>query len=546
MLRSLTFFLLAPFAPAQEVGGGWDLLFDHQAPMPGEFGEGLANAGDVNGDGYLDQIISAPSASPNGLPTSGAVFVYSGLDGNILQQVFGSSVSLHLGQSVAGLGDVDGDGLSDIAIGTSYAQPAGAVWVYSSMTNAPLYQLLGDPLNSSFGFGRQIAIVGDVDGDGTNDLLVNDPRLKNAAGGAYLYSGATGTLIRAHQGLNASDAFSDSISPAGDVDADGTPDYIIGAKFGSHGGATFGYACVYSGATGSVLHHFTSGPFTSYLGSAVAAAGDMDGDGYGDLLVAAEGAIDANQRRGSVIVFSGADGSIIHQVWGSTNVERFGMSVVNTGDVDRDGFLDFLVGAPGWNNDIGKVFLYSGANGEQITDFRGNGTSRSFGVSLAPGLDINQDSYLDTLIGAEGNLAVPGSVEIWGPADFMTSSENELSASAGGTIHFTIDFPSNVAAKEYHLLASITGTGPTHYGVDIPLTLDAALLQTSQGNYNPASANQATGALDIDGNASAQLTFPAGSLTTLVGTTLYFASVCFSPSALPELSSVANPVLVLP
>jgi hypothetical protein len=231
------------------------------------------------------------------------------------------------------------------------------------------------------------------------------------------------------------------------------------------------------------------------LGQALSAAGDVDGDGTGDLIVGAVG--DSSQgiyAAGSAMVYSGATGALIMQDYGSADFEWFGETVAGLGDVNGDGKAEFMVGA-----------LYASAGG---------------------------------FYGA-------GSAYVYEANPIMTSSSSTVSASAGGVLTLTINFPDAAAGQQYKVLISRTGAGPTYYGVDIPLTLDSLVMDTYVGNYPFSTYTDLQGVLDSNGEATGTITIPAGAYGNLVGLTAYMAAIANQPGGFPEFSSVSVPVTIV-
>jgi large repetitive protein len=213
--------------------------------------------------------------------------------------------------------------------------------------------------NSYECFGHSVSAAGDIDGDGFDDVIVGAPQTGNYSGSAFVYSGATGSLIYQWSGTTTA-AFGWSVSGAGDVNNDGFDDVIVGAYTSSDIGSLAGSAYVYSGATGSLIYQWNGQNSYDYFGHSVSAAGDVNGDGFDDVIVGRpEGGA---SNTGSAYVYSGATGSLIYQ-WNGQNFGgnfNFGYSVSSAGDVDNDGFGDVIVG------DSGSAYVYSGATGSLI------------------------------------------------------------------------------------------------------------------------------------------------------------------------------------
>jgi len=236
------------------------------------FGHGLADLGDVTGDGTSDVAIGAPSLSDEhpGFVRIAWGFLAEHFD------IAGDAAGDHFGFAVAGPGDVNLDGVPDVLIGApggNYARVA------SGADGATLFTLPGEGGD----FGSAVSAVGDVDGNGVPDLAVATPLFDRVD----LLSGVDGDLLRRYE--KASGEFGRSIAPLGDVNDDLVPDLLVGAPadavLDKEGAGT---AFVISGATGQNLFKFTGHSAGAHLGTSAAAA-DLDGDGRPEMLLGAPG-----------------------------------------------------------------------------------------------------------------------------------------------------------------------------------------------------------------------------------------------------------------
>jgi len=164
---------------------------------------------------------------------------------------------------------------------------------------------------------------------------------------------------------------------AGDVDGDGHADILTSAPFKAIGGASAGRAYVYSGKTGELLHQWSGQP-GDLFGIGIDSAGDVDADGHADLAVGAAGA----GGTGAAYVYSGKTGELLHTFKGENNADNFGRRVAGAGDLNEDGHDDIIVGAPnadGVADDVGKAFVFSGADGALLEMLEGERPGDAFG-----------------------------------------------------------------------------------------------------------------------------------------------------------------------
>ncbi|MGE5692667.1 MAG: integrin alpha [Candidatus Zixiibacteriota bacterium] len=396
---------------------GYTLLQKYGVGPYDMFGWSVAGGGDVNGDGISDFIIGSINAEnifPGNGFGRGVAYVYSGADSSLLYKK--DRIQDYLGASVAIVGDVNGDGRDDFLIGVPFADPGGfnntgSAYLFSGIDGSLLFQENGATVGDQL--GHSVAGAGDVNGDGIPDFIIGAPDdcPLCGPGSVYVYSGSDGSLLYQKNGAAMGDAFGMSVASAGDVNNDGSADFIIGAPYANPGGFyRAGSVFLYSGADGTLLYQkngtladgATAG---DYLGYSVASAGDVNGDDRPDFLIGAPNASPGGLTgAGSVYLFSGADGSLLYQKEGSETFGQFGSSVSTAGDANGDGIVDFMLGArlsdPGGLTDAGSAFLYSGADGSLLFQANGTVSGARLGQSVAAVGDINGDGRTEFIIGA--------------------------------------------------------------------------------------------------------------------------------------------------
>ncbi|MFT7617250.1 MAG: hypothetical protein ACI97A_000884 [Planctomycetota bacterium] len=377
------------------------------------FGRSVSGAGDVNGDGFDDVIAGAPGDDNNG-PSSGSARVLSGFDGNILFTFNGDDFLDEFGSSVSGAGDVNGDGFDDVIVGAFHdsnnGPDSGNARIFSGFDGSILYSFDGD--NATDRLGSTVSGAGDVNGDGFDDVIVGisgDDNNGSSSGSARVFSGIDGSILYTFNGDSFGDQLGYSVSGAGDVNGDGFDDVIAGAIGEDNNGTDSGIARVFSGFDGSVLYTFDGDNTGDVMGRSVSGAGDVNDDGFDDVVAGAAWDDNNGANSGSARVFSGFDGSILYTLNGDSANDEFGYSVGGAGDVNGDGFDDVIAGAPFDDNngtDSGSVRIFSGFDGSILYTFNGNNTKDEFGRSVSGAGDVNGDGLDEVIAGAPGPFSV--------------------------------------------------------------------------------------------------------------------------------------------
>ncbi len=418
------------------------------------FGSAVSTAGDINGDGYADVIIGAP-AYDNGENDEGKVWIYfgspDGLRFNASWTQEGNSTTAWFGAAVSGAGDVNGDGLTDVIIGAPYYDGTyadeGAAYVYHGYTGPlswlPLWTQEGGAIEDRF--GTSVASAGDVNGDGFDDVIIGASGYDNgqeSEGGAFAYYGSPTGLSPVVNWTAESDQmgayFGIATSTAGDVNGDGFSDVLVGAVWYDGGHTDEGKAYLYRGSAGGLA---ATPAWTAegesedaWFGMRLSEAGDVNGDGFGDVIICAPLYSNGHQYEGAAFVYLGSETGLgSSPAWtaeGNQTFAYFGIGVSTAGDVNGDGFSDIIVGASLYDGslpDEGAAFVYHGSSSglSSTPDWIATGDQAycDFGGSVATAGDVNADGFSDVIIGAR---AYDGTYDLEGQARVYLGSASGL------------------------------------------------------------------------------------------------------------------------
>lgn len=393
-----------------------------------QLGNSVASAGDVNGDGYSDVIVGAHLYD-----NEGAAFVYlgsgSGISSTPAAVLQCHQVEASMGSSVSGAGDVNGDGYSDVIVGARLYNNGedneGAAFVYygspSGIITTPAIILESNQGGAEM--GNSVSNAGDVNGDGYSDVIVGAYLYdvnEVGEGAAFVYygsaAGISSTAVTRVVSNQYGARMGNSVSGAGDINGDGYSDVVVGAYLYDNGQGDEGAAFVYHGSAGGIntiaAAIIEQNQWYANLGESVSGAGDVNGDGYGDVIVGSRFFSLGQDKEGVAFVYHGTPGGIrTDWAWKYESDQDgawLGNSVAGAGDVNDDGYDDVIIGAIRYTKGQtyeGVAFVFHGSQYginqsllniiEVDQDYAGTGSS----VSSAG--DVNGDYFCDVIVGSQ-------------------------------------------------------------------------------------------------------------------------------------------------
>ena len=527
-LQRTSFALFALFALSSTVLAQ-KTLWDVSGAVIDSWGQVGDVIGDMDGDGKGEFMAGAWRDNHNGLNDPGSVFVYSGATGLQTIKIHGTGAGDHMGYGSSAAGDMNGDGFMDVCAAADeddvpgVGNNAGSAIIVSGIDGSTLYSFFGEDAGDLFGWST--AAVGDVNGDGRDDvcissLLAEDTGTPNNAGSITVYSGMDGSVLHRLFGDAGNGNLGSNVGRAGDVNGDGMMDLIAQQS---------NQVRVFSGADGTEIWRRNAS------GGGLKLSGDIDinCDGHSEFLISAGGAMSG---LGRFQIIDGFDNSVTLVLFGENAGDNLGAGLTGAGDLDGDGYGDLAVGIPGWDgvggNNSGAIRAYSGRTLQPISTIEGNGLNHRIGSDLGAG-DIDGDGVQDVFgvsIGSARGKAVsfvPEGLEPFGEGTAGCAGRLDLLANASPSL--------GNAGFELHVSGTSPGRTVLLLVGDAEDTSGSALFgATFHIDFTPPAP--ATGLIHMeglgvsDGCGSLVAPFPMPSDPAFIGSYVFQAATLFAAS----------------
>ncbi|HLQ37436.1 MAG TPA: VCBS repeat-containing protein [Planctomycetota bacterium] len=474
------------------------------------FGSSIAGLPVVGSRAAVDLLVGAPYDLA-AIGPAGAATAYPSVGGPATWSLLGGEPGAQMGNRVAVVGDVDGDGISDALVCAHGEYGTGAVVLLSGRTGRPILRLADVFTSSAWrGTGLLVAAAGDVDRDGVADFMTQD--LHNGRYTLWVISGAQARVNASPPELGSfPDANYVAAAVLGDTDGDGYPDLAAATDAG--------IVVVLSGRTFTPLH--------VDVGSTVCAAGDVDGDGYGDLAIGRTGGAGS----GEIEVLSGRTWSSLFRVIAPDGSPTFGASIAGGSDIDGDGTPDLLVGDPGAPTAPGQVWVLSGLGGAPVYRLAGERPGDRFGSALGFLGDLDFDGRSDFAIGAPG---ADGYVRIYAGAPRAAWADTGFLTAAGGSQHLRLTLGPGHAGAPFLVIGTLSGTNPgvNVAGLHLALNPDSYTQFTALGTLPPQIFSGFRGLLTAAGDAASTLTVSPSIANAARGITAHHVFVVLNAGSL--------------